>query len=111
MNNLQKLEEQLMQVWHNVEDLRLVASTVSDKETSDLLRGIATLQYLRVEQAFTAFETLSKEVYSLRLERDSLAKQEDCVGKYSDIVSNGGMDPRNPLDIVPANPANPPRFK
>lgn len=104
MNNIQKLEEQLMQAWHIVEDLRLIASVVSDKETSEILRGLATLQYLRMEKAFAEFETLSKEVYSLKVERDNLAKQEDHASKYSDIVSTGGLDPRNQDEIVPNDP-------
>ena len=61
-----------------------------------------------LEQALEALETLvprrggdeySRAAAALRA---ALAQQAEPVAQYSDIVSDGGMEPRNKFDTLPA---------
>ena len=49
----------------------------------------------------TAYESgmVYKAIAALRA---ALAQQEEPVAQYSDIVSDGGMEPRNKFDTLPA---------
>ena len=62
------LEQQIMNCWHVVDDLKLVREAVSDDrlskdELENVLLGLVQLYDLKFEQTFDTFETFTWEHY------------------------------------------------
>lgn len=60
------LEQQILECWNIVEDLKLTARALADErleaqDAAKLLEGMATMCQLRFERTFNTFETVCKE--------------------------------------------------
>jgi len=92
MKNRFDLEQEIMDCWGVVDDLNIVYETRGDKddELANVLLGLKTLYQLKFERLFSTFENC---VSQRQLEGGNPYKD-----LYTDIVSDGGMDPRGPYE-------------
>ena len=98
------LEQQIMDCWHVVDDLKVVTESVledvfdSDKIFNDkifnILIGMETLYQLKFERMFRTFEKLQKEHYEAL--KPSMTREqlyERVVGKIDEMLE--GIDENN----------------
>ena len=88
MKNRFDLEQEIMDCWGVVDNINIIYETYGDmdSELANVLLGLKTLYHLKFDRLFSTFE--------------------DCVSQrmleggnpYTDIVSDGGMDPRGPYE-------------
>ena len=92
MKNRFDLEQEIMDCWGVVEDIDIVyhAHGETSDELANVLLGLKTLYQLKFQRLFSTFEDC---VSQRMLEGGNPYKE-----LYTDLMSDGGMDPRGPYE-------------
>lgn len=88
MKNRFDLEQEIMDCWNVVEDIDIVYSAHGDKdvELANVLLGLKTLYQLKFQRLWNTFEHCVSQ------------RMLEGGNTYTDLISDGGMDPRGPYE-------------
>lgn len=92
MNTVQKLEEQILDCWRVVDDLKVLFHAddireLTPDERSNIVLGLFSLYQVKFETLFSTFENHTKEFYDMKMSTE-LARQDAAFfkGKLKEIA-------------------------
>ena len=102
---LDALETELSIDWGNPDDFDTSAEKMHKAITAikeALAQPVQEYESVLIDGvAYTIPNKVAVEILGLHLDLLQLKQEQESVAKYSDIVSDGGLDPRNKFDTPP----------